>query len=353
MEDHHKLIRIIGYDLLGRDGTEGIRYAWKYFPSDSLVESAAFSKRNKQSDDNVCGYTTSVSSGCILHALKQHCRFCRTGTLLPFSGFLTARDIAKQNIFMVLSDIYCNDHHNLKNNAREFAYMGQGEPGYSYSQVRWAIKLTDIAMKSIGQKVYRHIIATSGVPEMIEAYKSDIKYGFFDSRITLHYSLHATENRATIMPIENTYSYKSVLEAMNNVIDLTGEKPCLGILLFNQFKQKGAKWSYSNDYNAIEKILSEIDPSKYRLSFCEYNDINDISFSEPYEEKEGEKILDLAKNMGFDAKLFSSFGKEEVTACGLLAGQVPDNTISKKWLEFEIETEKLLELATLEFNNKI
>jgi adenine C2-methylase RlmN of 23S rRNA A2503 and tRNA A37 len=298
-------------------------------------------------------YTTSVSSGCVLHALKQHCRFCRTGTLLSFSGFLTAYDIAKQNIFMVLSDIYCNDHHNLKNNAREFAYMGQGEPGYSYSQVRRAIKLTDIAMKSIGQKVYRHIIATSGITEMIEAYKCDIKYGFFESRITLHYSLHATESRAIIMPIENTYSYKSVLEAMNNVADLTGEKPCLGILLFNQFKQKGANWSYTNDYNTIKKILEEIDSSKYRLSFCEYNDINDISFSELYEEEEGKKILELAKAMGFEAKLFSSFGKEEVTACGLLAGQVPSNTVSKKWLDLEIETEKLLKLATQELNSKI
>lgn len=335
----------IGYDLLGKDGMDGIRYAWKHFRSEHYVESAAFPKRNKIKDDNVCGYTTSVSSGCILHATKQHCRFCRTGTLLPFSGFLSAYDIAKQNIFMVLSDIYCSDHPNLKNNTREFAYMGQGEPGFSYSQVRLAVKLTDYAMKYIGQEVCRHIIATSGITEMVQAYKSDIKCRFFDSRVTLHYSLHATIDRKRIMPIENCYPYKKIIEAMSDIAVLTGEKPCLGIMLFNQFKPKETKWTYTNDCNIVRNMLTGIDPSKFRLSFCEYNDINDISSSKPYEENEGKKLLNLAQEMGFEAKMFSSFGKEEVTACGLLAGQVPQNSVSEKWHELVFKTEELLQLA--------
>lgn len=335
----------IGYDLLGKDGEDGIRYAWKHFRSAHYIESAAFPQRNKTKFDNVCGYTTSVSSGCILHATKQHCRFCRTGTLLPFSGFLNAYDIAKQNVFMVLSDIYCTDHPNLKNNPREFAYMGQGEPGFSYSQVRLAVKLTDYAMNYIGQEVCRHIIATSGVTEMVQAYKSDIKSKYFDTRVTLHYSLHATKDRKKIMPIENSYPYKNILEAMSEIVVLTGEKPCLGIMLFNQFKTKETKWTYTNDYNFVRNMLADIDPSKFRLSFCEYNDINDISSSIPYEENEGKKLLNLAKEMGFEAKLFSSFGKDEVTACGLLAGQVPQNSVSEKWYELVCKTEELLQLA--------
>jgi len=345
MKENISSIAIYGFDLLGKDNTDGIRYAWKYCHSKSLLESAAFSKRNKLSDDGICGYTTSVSSGCILHTFQQHCRFCRTGTLLPFSGFLSAFDIAKQNIFMALSDIYCNDHLNLKDNTREFAYMGQGEPGYSYCQVRLAIKLTDFVMKSIGQKVFRHIIATSGIPEMIEAYKFDVKHGFFDSRVTLHYSLHATQNRNIIMPIENIYPYGTVLKAMSDVVELIGEKPCLGIMLFNKFCPKEADWSYTNDSSTVRNILSEIDPSKFRLSFCEFNDINDISSSEPYIEHEGERLLELAREMGFEAKLFSSFGKEEVTACGLLAGQTPNNIASEKWNNIETETDKYLLLA--------
>lgn len=334
-------ISLSGYDLLGPAGADGIRYAWNYRHNDSLVESAAFSKHNKQSADNICGYTVSVSAGCVLNALKQNCRFCRTGTLLPFSGFLTSFDIAKQNVFMVLSDIYC-DNHMLKNNAREFAYMGQGEPGYSYDQVRLAIRLTDCAMNEIGQTVYRHIIATSGIPEMILAYKHDVKQHFFDSRVTMHFSLHGTANREQIMPIEATYSYKSILDTMWDIKEITGEKPCLGILMFKHFNPVGETINYSNDLNTMREILAEIDPERFRLSFCEYNDINDISSSDVYPEDDCRHLLDMAKSMGFEAKLFSSFGKEEVTACGLLAGKIPLYKITEKRIKLESDAEQLV-----------
>ncbi|MEG0836220.1 MAG: hypothetical protein RR413_12340, partial [Christensenellaceae bacterium] len=98
-----------GYDLLGENGQDGVRYAWKFLNHSSLVESAAFAQRSKICMDRVCGYTTSVSAGCILRQFKQNCKFCRTGSLLPFAGLLSAFDIAKQNVFMVLSDIKKNN----------------------------------------------------------------------------------------------------------------------------------------------------------------------------------------------------------------------------------------------------
>ena len=177
---------IVGYDIL-EDG--GLRYAWKDARFKKCIESAAFINRSKGKLEDICGYTTSVSSGCILRTQGNQCAFCRTGNVLPFGGLLTYKEIAKQNIFMVLSDIYCEDHPELHNKKREFAYMGQGEPGYSYSQVRMAIELTNTVMRELNQQVYRHIFATCGIPEAVDNYMSDVQH-YFTERVTLHLSLH-------------------------------------------------------------------------------------------------------------------------------------------------------------------
>ena len=46
--------------------------------------------------------------------------------------------------------------------------------------------------------------------------------------------------------------------------------------------------------------------------------------------------------MGFEAKLFSSFGQEKQTACGMLGGKEPDSIVSVKWNELEKETDRLI-----------
>lgn len=334
-------IRLIGYDTLGVGGNEGIRYAWKHESSSHYVESAAFVQRTKAVNDRVCGYTTSVSSGCILKDMGLACKFCRTGTLLPFGERLTALEITKQNVFMVLSDMNCSGHVDLRNKEREFAYMGQGEPGFSYCQIRHAIQLTNIAMAELGQKVFRHIIATSGIPQMIKEYVNDLKSGFFSSRTTLHFSLHGTTNRSEIMPINSRFSYEESLNAMSEISAISGEKPCIGILLLNNFTPLDSNKSYTTDFNTVKDMLKELNPNQVRLSFCEFNGSTDVGTYDFYEEKLSKKVLEYAKDIGFEAKMFSSFGKEEVTACGMLGGREPRERPSVKWLELEQEAERI------------
>ena len=72
--------------------------------------------------------------------------------------------------------------------------MGQGEPGYSYSQVRMAIELTNTVMRELNQQVYRHIFATCGIPEAVDNYMSDVQH-YFTERVTLHLSLHVAGDR--------------------------------------------------------------------------------------------------------------------------------------------------------------
>lgn len=333
----------IGYDLLGDLGKDGLRYAWKYKDKPFLVESAAFVRKSKLEEiPNVSGYTSSVSAGCILKPIGLACRFCRTGTMIPYAGSLTAHDIAKQNVFMVLTDIHCANHPDLSKNAREFAYMGQGEPGYSYVQVREAIKITDKAMNELGQDVYRHIVATSGVPEMVCAYKDDMRNHIFENRVTMHYSLHATKNREFIMPIDTLYSYKQVLAQLDEIIDITGEKPCVGIMLFRNFVPKGKIDAYSNDICRMRTIADELNPQRVRISLCEFNASVDTGTSEVWDYEESHLMKKVFEDKGFEVKLFSSFGREKNAACGTLGGAAPEHCSGIKWKNLEKRAEELV-----------
>ena len=119
-------IKLVGYDLIGQEGSEGIRYVWKDIECRPLLESASFINKTKGVKDNISGYTSSVSMGCILKHLGYACKFCRTGAVLPYSGMLSAYDIAKENLLMVLVDMERPYHIDLSTKKREFAYMGQG-----------------------------------------------------------------------------------------------------------------------------------------------------------------------------------------------------------------------------------
>ena len=334
------MLNIIGYDLLGK-GNEGIRYAWGNDRFKNYVESAAFTNRSKGKDEGICGYTTSESSGCVLRTMGQQCLFCRTGNNLPFGGFLSYKEIAKQNVFMVLTDMYCTDHPELANKEREFAYMGQGEPGYSYSQVRMAIELTNSIMKDLGQKVHRHIFATCGILEAIKSYVDDIK-NFYTEKVTLHLSLHAANERSLLMPINTTYPLNELISIINTVYDISQEKPCVGIMLFNQFSPKGKEFTYTNSLENVIEILERLDAKKCRLSFCEYNPSSELGSAEEYPSIKITQLLDHASAMGFEAKFFSSFGAEKQTACGMLGGKDPERKVLNKWIELEKVANELI-----------
>lgn len=337
------LMNIEGYDLLGKNGTEGIRYAWKIDGSNYYVESAAFVNKTKGVESDICGYTTSVSSGCLLRAEGMPCSFCATGNTIPFSRLLTAKEIALQNVFMVLTDLECDEHPELSTKKREFAYMGQGEPGLSYSQVRYAIEITNDVMRKINQKVYRHVFATCGIPEAIRQYRNDISNKYFSERVTLHLSLHSLTAREKIMPVNKVYPVEEVLHEVEKVYAISGEKPCVGILLFNHFTKKNVIQDYSNDIEEVKKIMRILNPQLVRLSFCEYNPVFEEDRFASDSDVEAESILRLAHKYGFEAKLFSSFGREKRSACGMLGGKKPDVLASSKWKLLENKAIQLVE----------
>ena len=319
----------VGYSHLGRLNSDGIRYVWQLGEKTPYIESAAFKTRAKiqtgDMDNHVSAYTTSVSSGCALTAARIPCKFCRTGNTLRFSGPLSSREIAMQNVFMVLSDLerFANDQG--VGNLREFAYMGQGEPGFSYTQLRQAVKITDRTMKTLGQKVFRHILATCGVVEMVDALIHDLTNDYFEStRVTFHYSLHATQRRGDVMPIETIYSHKEIINRLPRLRDLTGEKPCVGVLMFKDYCNGSNPQHYCTNEEEIERISCLLDPNVCRISLCEFNQCDNVGTNAEVSPEEADRLAQRLKDKGFEVKLFASFGKQENTACGLLGGTAPE-----------------------------
>lgn len=331
-------LQSIGKSHLGLTNADGIRYVWQIASQSPYIESAAFKSRAKiltsPVDEQIAAYTTSVSSGCALTAARMPCKFCRTGNTLRFSGPLSAQEIALQNVFMVLSDMEecASDASNIQ--MREFAYMGQGEPGYSYPQLRQAIKITDKSMESLHQRVFRHILATSGVVEMVDAFIDDLEGNFFNStRVTFHYSLHATQERSSVMPIESIYCHRDVVKRLPRIQELTGEKPCVGVLLFKNYRYAQNGKSYSTDAQEIERIVDLLDPSVCRISLCEFNPCDSVGTNEQVTPQEADFLVKLLQDKGFQVKLFASFGQKENTACGLLGGTAPDMLLDSKMKE--------------------
>lgn len=338
-------MKIVGYDLLGENTIDGLRFAWQCDNLVNYVESAAFINRSKGKRENICGYTTSVSAGCILRAQGVPCTFCRTGNVLPYGRLLTYKEIAQQNVFMVLADMFCEERPELKNKEREFAYMGQGEPGFSYPQVRLAIEITNRIMNELGQKVCRHVFATCGIPEAIKNYKDDVE-NFFTEKVTIHLSLHSLLGRDMLMPVNRIYPIRESIALMKDIRNKTGEKPCIGIMLFHNFTAKNKVHHYTNDISNVLPILELLNPDDFRLSFCEYNPIEEIGVSEPYGYDEAMKIIELVQERGFEAKYFSSFGREKKSACGMLGGKEPDNIASQKWEELNLRSVELVNKYT-------
>ena len=152
------------------------------------------------------GKTICVSSqiGC-----KMGCKFCAS-TGVKFIRSLTCGEIVEQ-VLAVEQDI--------GDKISNIVFMGIGEPFDNYDNVMKAIKIINNQKGlNIGA---RHIsISSSGLVPMI--------YKFADEELqcTLSISLHATndEKRSSMMPINNRYNIKELMEACKYYINKTNKR---------------------------------------------------------------------------------------------------------------------------------
>lgn len=310
---------IEGHHLLGSLGEDGIKYYWKR--SDQIVESLAFNKRLKisfgnEDDIKTSAYTISTSIGCQLAVTDEQCLFCGTGTR-PFISNLRAEEIALQCIFMAEYDSNCTSYPQVRDNKREFAFMGQGEPGMNYIAIREAILLNDYVMERIGQNVSRYIICTSGVTDFIPCLAEDIKRGIFAHPITVHFSLNAIgPERSELMPMNGTYDYHEFLEQCKMLYQITKRKISVGLLMFSHYHLENEK-EYTLTEDKLDMVLNELDSDVFRIDLCTVNK-GGKGKQNKLSNEAANILLTKVKNKGFEGKIFSSFGDSDNSGCGML-----------------------------------
>lgn len=314
--------KLKGYQLIGSLGCDGIKYVWEK-EQNLIVESLAFNRRTRlQSSDidiKTSAYTISSSCGCQLSTLEQQCIFCQSGAQ-RFAP-LTAEDMALQAIFMAEYDSNCPSYPDVRAHMREFAFMGQGEPGYCYDAVKRAILLTDFAMKHIGQNISRYIISTCGIVDFLPSLIRDCANGTFPNKVTLHFSLNAIDSdRDAIMPINRTFDYKDVISLCAKLYNATHDKIGVGILLLFEYKTETGKY-ISLDSNKLKAILDKLDPEVFKIDLCTVNK-TDLGGQRQLSNEDANNYLQIAKDMGFESKIFASIGDGEGMGCGMLKSSI-------------------------------
>ena len=347
---------ITGYTLLGSLGCDGIKYFW--IKNGIPIESIAFNKRLRSSsmpsDNEISAYTISTSFGCQLATTNQQCKFCETGAK-KFNGHLKAEDIALQCIFMAEYDSNCPSYPQVRTNAREFSFMGQGEPGYNYSAIRKAIIMNDYVMKKLDQKVSRYIISTCGISDFVPNLIEDIKNGVFENKVTLHFSLHQIGNeRSELMPINSIFNYTEMLDYCNALYQVSREKIGVGILMFDKYQVNDNEKYYSLTPSKLESILNELDRDVFRIDLCAVNQTSTGRQKHQLSNESASNLLDVVIKKGFEGKIFTSFGDNQQSGCGMLSSSTNDmEAVGTKTIKHFNKAIDLLEEAKNYYNRTL
>ena len=310
---------ICGYHLLGTAGEDGIKYVWEV--DGKNVESIAFNRRLRiphgdEDVSNTSAYSVSCSIGCPFSQVKKQCLFCATG-MRNFERNLKADEIALQCIFMAEYDSDCPSYPQVRNNKREFAFMGQGEPGLQYSSVREAIILTDYALATIEQEISRYIICTSGITDFIPSLIEDIRHGVFKHPVTVHFSLNIGDgDRDVLMPMNKEYNYKDFIQECKLLYICTQTKIGVSIMLLDNFDcGTGSKYTLTEE--KLGRILDELDSNIFKIDLCFVNKVGAIK-NTPMSKERADALLSFVHSRGFEGKEFSSFGEGAKAGCGML-----------------------------------
>ena len=236
------------------------------------------------------GHTLCVSTqvGC-----RMGCKFCAS-TGIKFIRSLTAGEIVEQILAV---------EQNIGDKISNVVFMGIGEPFDNYDNVMKAIQIINNQKGlNIGA---RHIsISTSGLVPMI--------YKFADEELqcTLSISLHATtdEKRSKMMPINNRYNIKELMEACKYYINKTNKRI--------SFEYALAKDNNDNleDAKELVKLL------KGMLCHVNLIPINKIENGE-YVKSSNENIIkfrDYLNEKGIVATIRRELGSDIDAACGQL-----------------------------------
>ncbi len=240
--------------------------------------------------------TVCVSSqvGCSLA-----CKFCATG-YLPRKRNMDWDEIVDE---VVLANEQAMSQ--FGKSLTNIVFMGMGEPLLNYKNVLKAIdKIT--SPDSLGMSPRRITVSTAGVSKMIKQLGDD------GVRFKLALSLHAGSDakRNEIMPINETNSIASLIEAMNYFYAATKNEITFEYILFKNFNDT------LRDADELVKIYRKV-PADL-VNIIEYNPIEAADFEKP-DEAATDEFMKYLESKGVNARLRRSRGKDIDAACGQLA----------------------------------
>ena len=273
--------------VISQDGT--IKFLFKLNDGENYIESVLMKYKY--------GYTACVSNqiGC-----KMGCNFCASAKI-GFVRSLTAGEIVSQ-----ILEIEKNTGEKVSN----VVFMGIGEPLDNYENVMRAIHIiNDPKGLNIGA---RHIsISTCGLVPKIYKLADEIEL-----QCNLCISLHSSRDdvRSSMMPVNNTYHIKEVIEACKYYIEKTNRRITFEYALVDNVNDSLA------DADHLAKLL------KGMLCHVNLIPINKIKDGK-YEKSSTKKILafrDRLNEKGIVATVRRELGSDISAACGQLVRQTKE-----------------------------
>lgn len=225
------------------------------------------------------------------------CSFCATGQM-GFKRNLEMSEIVEQILF------FARYLKQTEKKITNVVYMGMGEPFLNYDNVINSIKyLNDKETLNLG---IRHFsISTSGIPDKIRKFAEE------GLEVNLALSLHAADEmlRSKLMPVNDSYPLRKVLEALKEYQETTRRKIMFEYIMIDDV----------NDADVDAKKLIDI-VKKFIcvVNLIPYNSSKNSIF-QPSPIATIKRFRSILENAKVDVVQRFNYGRDINAACGQLA----------------------------------
>jgi len=281
--------------VLDCDEGTTVKHAWKLFDG-ALVESVLMRYPDRVT---MC---ISSQAGC-----GMNCPFCATGQ----SGLtrnLSTAEIVEQ-ILVGARALARDEIAGGVGRVNNIVFMGMGEPMANYKNVMGAIRrFTDTAPAGLGMSARGITVSTVGlVPRIYDLAKEGLP-------LRLAVSLHCPDDelRDTLVPINNRYNVREVLDACWHYADVTGRRVSIEYALIKDINDQAWRAQLLADLlkgHLVHVNLIPLNPTPGSI----------WTASRPEDERAFVRIL---QDNGVAVTVRDTRGREIDGACGQLAASV-------------------------------
>ncbi len=243
-------------------------------------------------EDDRATLCISSQKGC-----RMNCYFCMTGRQ-GFHGNLTACQIINQVLSVPQSEQLTN-----------VVFMGMGEPLDNLDNVLKVIEILT-ADWGLAWSPKRITVSTVGV-------KNALKVLCETTSVHIAVSVHnaINEERGQLMPIENAFHIKEVMELLGKY-DFAHQR---------RLSVEYIMWQWFNDDIKHAEALREILPNEHvRVNLIRYHMIPGVAKLRTSSDERMAYFRDYLNSKGITCTIRRSRGEDISAACGMLAGKVKD-----------------------------